>query len=297
MLKSMTGYGKVDVNDEIHHISVEIRAVNSRFCEINIYMPKILNQFELNFRKIVCEKINRGKIDVNIEYKNHKKEEYRVSLNKPLATALKLAIEELEDTIQRQCPWTHSDLLRYNDLLTVEHAEENMEEVGERISLVLKESLEHLMLTRLDEGHNLQLALEKNLENIQKNIEEIKICSANMLNEYKERLEIKLRNSVEQFALGELSEERILSELVIYSDKVDITEELNRLDSHIDLFNKAILDKTVPVKGKRLDFILQEMNREVNTIGSKANNKKIVEYVVALKCEIEKMREQTQNIE
>lgn len=293
LIKSMTGYGKGESADEQYRFKVEMKSVNHRYSDISIRMPRHISYLEEKVKKIMKEKIHRGKVDVyiNLEYIDDSSIEVKVDMT--LAMAYKEALENIKDELGL------SDEVRLNNILNMpEVVKTDKKELDEDLVWnVLKEavdiSVENMVNMRIAEGNELKSDLLDKLQNIEDTVVEIEKRSPTVVKEYKEKLEERINNILDDGIT--LDEEKLSIEVAFFADKSSIDEELVRLSSHIKQF-RSILDEDEPV-GRKLDFLIQELNREVNTIGSKANDTEISKDVVNVKSEIEKIREQVQNIE
>lgn len=302
MISSMTGFGRSQSQQDHKRLTVEVKSVNSRYCDIYIRAPRIFDEFEPLLREEISKKLKRGKIELTLSYQDESGEQQNVQLNRGLALGLKSAIEELGELVENPLYVKTQDLLKFSDLFIIEEKKIQSGKMQAFLLSTLQEALEKLAYHRRKEGAHLSAALMESLAVLHSYIQEIEQFVPQVKEAYFRRLEQKLKESIENYHLQKLPEERLITELVIYSDKTDITEELVRLKNHIKLFEESLWqedkeeNEEVYQAGKRLDFLVQEMNREVNTIGSKANQSQITHGVVQLKCEIEKMREQIQNI-
>lgn len=302
MISSMTGFGRSQSQQDQKRLSIEVKSVNSRYCDIYIRAPRIFDEFEPLLREEISKKLKRGKIELTLSYQDESGEPQNVQLNRGLALGLKTAIEELGELVENPLYVKTQDLLKFSDLFIIEEKKIQSGKMQTFLLSTLQEALEKLAYHRRKEGAHLSAALMESLTVLHSYVQEIEQFVPQVKEAYFRRLEQKLKESIENYHLQKLTEERLMTELVIYSDKTDITEELVRLKNHIKLFEESLWQddkeesEEVYQAGKRLDFLVQEMNREVNTIGSKANQSQITHGVVQLKCEIEKMREQIQNI-
>lgn len=302
MISSMTGFGRSQSQQDQKRLSIEVKSVNSRYCDIYIRAPRIFDEFEPLLREEISKKLKRGKIELTLSYQDESGEPQNVQLNRGLALGLKTAIEELGELVENPLYVKTQDLLKFSDLFIIEEKKIQSGKMQAFLLSTLQEALEKLAYHRRKEGAHLSAALMESLTVLHSYVQEIEQFVPQVKEAYFRRLEQKLKESIENYHLQKLTEERLMTELVIYSDKTDITEELVRLKNHIKLFEESLWQddkeesEEVYQAGKRLDFLVQEMNREVNTIGSKANQSQITHGVVQLKCEIEKMREQIQNI-
>ena len=293
MIRSMTGYGKEFLNTENREYQVEIKSVNHRYLDINIKIPKTLSYLEEDIKKEISKKIKRGKEDVFITFENDSQEGRNIKINKELAKIYinqlkELAYEEkISDNIEV------IDIAKFPDILTIK-IDENDEKIKSEIVKVTKEATEKMVEMKSIEGEKIAQDLLKRIERIEVKIVEISKKSTGLIEEYVVKLEKRIKEILKS---EDIDKSRLAQEVVIYADKCSIEEEITRLKSHIYQFKKLLLDNNNETIGKKLDFIIQEMNRETNTIGSKANNLEITNGVIDIKTELEDIREQVQNIE
>ena len=292
MIKSMTGYGKSTLEINSRKYQVEIKSLNHRYLDISIRMPKQLSYLEETIKQQISSKISRGKIDVFISWENNSIEGRTIKINTELAKAYieelrKLAKEEnLSDNIEV------NDIVKYPDVLIVQENQED-ETIKNEIIEVVNKAVNNLVEMKQNEGIKIAEDLQKRLDYIQEEVNKVKEFSTGLINEYIVKLEERIKELLPNNQ--EIDKNRLMQEIVIYADKCSIEEEVTRLNSHIGQFKEFLKsDETV---GKKLDFIIQEMNRETNTIGSKSNNLNITNGVIDMKTEIENLREQVQNIE
>ena len=288
----MTGYGKSTLEINSRKYQVEIKSLNHRYLDISIRMPKQLSYLEETIKQQISSKISRGKIDVFISWENNSIEGRTIKINTALAKAYieelrKLAEEEnLSDNIEV------NDIARYPDVLIVQENQED-ETIKNEIIEVVNKAVNNLVEMKQNEGIKIAEDLQKRLDYIQEEVNKVKEFSTGLINEYIVKLEERIKELLPNNQ--EIDKNRLMQEIVIYADKCSIEEEVTRLNSHIGQFKEFLKsDETV---GKKLDFIIQEMNRETNTIGSKSNNLNITNGVIDMKTEIENLREQVQNIE
>jgi len=291
MLRSMTGFGHDEIIKNGVKITVEIRTVNHRYCDIYLRMPKQFNVFEDRVRSVIAGEIIRGKVDVSITLDSQKAEINDIILDEGLAASYMTALNQIANLFSIKNDISTSSLSRYPDVLRVERKEMD-EELGGLLEETVRAGLDSLMLMRECEGQRLGESLFANLLDVEKYVSLIALQSPSVVLDYKERLESRIADLVET---QKLDPARLATEIAIFSDKCSVEEELVRLGSHVNQM-KEMLSNGSPI-GKKIDFLVQEMNREVNTIGSKSNNLAITQNVIELKSEIEIMREQIQNIE
>ena len=293
MIKSMTGYGKGNLNVENREYQVEIKSVNHRYLDISIKMPKMLSCFEENIKKQVSEKLKRGKIDIFITFENSSQNGKNVSINKELAKLYISQLKELavEENISSNIEVV--DISKFPDVLSIKTDEED-EKVKEELKQVTNEAINKIIEMKNIEGDRILQDLLNRIEKIQDKVGEISNKSTGLIGEYVVKLEKRIK---EILKTEEVDKSRLAQEVVIYADKCSIEEEITRLKSHIYQFKNLISANGNEAVGKKLDFIIQEMNRETNTIGSKANNLEITNGVIDIKTQLEDVREQIQNIE
>lgn len=289
----MTGFGRGEHKSEMHNFKVEIKAVNHRYNDISIKMPRHIGYLEEDIKKIIKGKINRGKVDVyvNLEYVNESSIEIKVDI--ALAKSYKSALEELSNELDLEDHIRLSNILNISEIIKTERKEVDEDIIWDSLKEALDVALIDIMNMKMTEGEALKLDMGLRLKNIENIVLDIGKRSPVVVEEYKEKLKERIKNLLDQDA--NIDEERIAYEVVFFADKSNIDEEIVRLKSHINQFIN-ILEDMEPI-GRKLDFLIQEMNREINTIGSKANDMLISQNVVEIKSEIEKIREQVQNVE
>lgn len=292
MIRSMTGYGKASLSIDGREYQVEIKSVNHRYLDINIKMPRTLGYLEETIKKEISEKIKRGKIDIFITFENNSQEGQDIKINKELA---KIYINQLKELAQEENISSNIeviDIAKFPDILTIKIEQED-EKIKNEILQVTKDATDKIIEMKNVEGQKIAQDLLTRIEKIENKIEEISKKSTGLIEEYVVKLEKRIK---EILKTEEIDKSRLAQEVVIYADKCSVEEEITRLKSHIYQFKNLIADNNGTI-GKKLDFIIQEMNRETNTIGSKANNLDITNGVIDIKTELEDIREQTQNIE
>lgn len=292
MVKSMTGYGRYESVTDEYKISVEMKAVNHRYLDLNIKMPKKFNYFEAGIRTLLKEYIQRGKVDVFISYEDYTEGRIGLKYNQSLASEYMEAFSAMAEQFGIPNNVTVMDLARCPEVLTMEQEPEDEDEIWKLLSGAVREAAGRFVQTRTAEGENLKKDLLGKLDLMEGLVSEVEERSPQILEEYKNRLEEKVR---ELLAGAAIEENRIAAEVAIFADKICVDEETVRLRSHIQNTRKELVEGGGV--GRKLDFIAQEMNREANTILSKANDLEISNLAIDLKTEIEKIREQIQNIE
>ena len=293
MIRSMTGYGKQNLSVEGREYQIEIKSVNHRYLDINVKIPKAISYLEETIKKEISNKIKRGKIDVFVSFENNSEEGRKIEINKQLA---KLYIEQLKELAQEEKIESNievMDIAKIPDVLTIKVDEENSK-IKDEIKQVTQGAVTRILEMKNIEGEKISQDLLQRIRNIQSKIVEISAKSTGLIEEYVVKLEKRVKELLKN---NEVDKSRLAQEVVIYADKCSIEEEITRLKSHIFQFENLISNNQDGAIGKKLDFIIQEMNRETNTIGSKANNLEITNGVIDIKTEIEDIREQVQNIE
>lgn len=291
MIKSMTGYGKSSSHVNQRNYQVEIKSVNHRYLDVTTRLPKQLSFLEEEIKKKISEVIKRGKVDVIVTFENNSDEGRSIVINQQIA---KLYIEQLkklaeEEQIESNIEVT--EIAKYPDVLNVQMNQED-DILKDELMPVIDEALKLLVEMREREGIKIAEDLKIRIKKIEEKILGISQKSTGLIQEYVVKLEKRIKEILQN---DEIDKSRIAQEVVIYADKCSIEEEITRLHSHIEQFY-TILESEGP-SGKRLDFIIQEMNREINTIGSKSNSVEITNGVIDVKTELENIREQIQNIE
>ena len=292
MLKSMTGFGRCEQVTDQYKISVEMKAVNHRYLDLGIRMPKKFSRFENAVRTFLKEYVKRGKVDLFISFEDYTESELCVRYNQRLAEEYVDCFKKMEEAFGLPNDMTVSALARLPEVLTMEQVPEDEERLWEILSGALKEAAENLVHSREAEGEHLRQDLLEKLNYMEGLVAFIEERAPVILKEYRARLEDKVK---ELLYGSSIDEGRIAAEVVIYADKICVDEETVRLRSHIDSTKRELMQGENV--GRKLDFIAQEMNREANTILSKSSDPAISDQAIALKTEIEKIREQIQNIE
>lgn len=293
MIRSMTGFGRGEHRDELHNLKIEIKAVNHRYNDITVKMPRHISYLEEKVKKIIKEEINRGKIDcyINLEYINQSPTEIKVDIE--LAKSYKLALEELSNELNLKDDIKLNNILNISDIIKTERKELDEDTIWNSLKEALDIALRDIMTMKTAEGESLKEDMTMRLKFIEKIILNIEKRSPVVVEEYRDKLHERIKSLLDKDV--NIDEDRIAYEVVFFADKSNIDEEIVRLKSHISQFMN-ILEESDAI-GRKLDFLIQEMNREINTIGSKANDMMISQDVVEVKAEIEKIREQVQNVE
>lgn len=292
MIKSMTGFGHSERESRDYKISAEIKSVNHRYCDLNIKLPKKFNAYENDIRNIVKKYAARGKIDVYISYENYSEAKTIVKYNSGVAKGYMDAIIKASEEFSIEPSITSSLLVRFPDVISLEDEEIDSDEIFKAIAYVVEEACKNFVESREREGSHLYKDINDKLDYINGIVEEIEKRSPEIIKEYRTKIENKV---AELLGDTKIDESVLATEITIFADKVCVDEETVRLHSHINSMRET-LSKDEPI-GRKLDFISQELNRESNTILSKANDVEVSSKAIDLKTEIEKIREQIQNIE
>lgn len=292
MIKSMTGFGRCEVQEADRKITVEMKSVNHRYLDVNIKMPKKLNFFEAAIRSELKNYIQRGKVDIFISYEDYTEANLCVKYNKELAAEYMNYLNQMAEEFSLDNDVRVSCLSRYPEVLTMEEQTIDEEKLWLLLDKAVKGAAEGFVETRIKEGGHLQEDLIEKLDGMLSHVDFIAERSPQIIAEYKQKLEEKVKDLL---ADPKVDENRILMEVTIFADRVCVDEELVRLKSHIETTKDTLVQGGSI--GRKLDFIAQEMNREANTILSKSNDLEISNRGIELKTEIEKVREQIQNIE
>jgi hypothetical protein len=289
-MKSMTGFGRASSSENGRDVTVEIKSVNSRFLDLSFRLPRTFQAMELKIRQIVKGSISRGKVEVFLSVEDRAERDKKLLVNKVLAERYKTEITELSKSLGLPCSLNAERIFFYPEVFRL--AEEEMEEDEEALIAVVKKAVEEFVYSRSEEGKKLRADLEEKLSEMQGYIAFFKEREPEIRLQYEKRLRRKIEDCLEG---RNIDEGRILEEVAIFSDKVSTDEEITRLDSHVK--RAGVLVKEEEAVGRDLDFLMQEMNRESNTILSKATDLEITNIALKAKNCIEKMREQIQNIE
>ena len=287
----MTGYGRFRLSKDGREMTVEVKSVNHRFLDISSKLPRNLSFLDDSLRKEIAEQLSRGHIDVFVNYSNMRDDAKEVRIDLPLALSYLKTVRELKETADVPGELSVTDFIRLPDVLSIIEAEEDQQAVRELFVSAIRGALTSLVKMRRDEGEHLKKDILDKLNRINQIRESISKRAPEIVKGYQEKLAQRLAKLVD----GQIDESRFITEVAIFADRAAIDEELVRLESHV-LQVRNTVGENNPV-GKKLDFLVQEMNREFNTIGSKAMDAEIAQLVVEAKGEIEKLREQVQNVE
>lgn len=293
MIKSMTGFGRADGVLDNLKITVEIRSVNHKYQELSFKMPKDFFILEEQLRKKVKEYISRGRVDLFLSFDKEERNTQNLQIDWQLISHYIDAVSELNERYNLLEQLSAKDLIRFPNVVNFGYDEIVADQIAEQLLELVDSALQELSQMRLTEGASLYYDLVEKLRNVKDLLGKVEERAPLVVKDYQERLTERIQDLTA--GLAEIDESRVLTEVAFFADKVSIDEEVNRLKSHFSQF-LTIIDETEPV-GRKLDFLIQEINREVNTIGSKANDISLSQYVVEMKSEIEKIREQVQNIE
>lgn len=293
MIKSMTGFGRCELADGERKFTIEMKGANHRYLDVNIRMPKKLNFFETAIRNLLKQSVSRGKVDIFITYEDLSEGQAVLKYNETLAKEYLVCLKQMEESFGLENDIRVSTLSRYPEVLTMEEQALDAEEIWNVLKKAMEGALEQFVETRTMEGENLKKDILSKLDGMQKLVAYIEERSPEIVKEYREKLEEKVKELLED---SQIDDGRIAAEVVIFADKICTDEEVVRLKSHISHMQEVLRSEESGI-GRKLDFIAQEMNREANTILSKANDLEVSNCGIDLKTEIEKVREQIQNIE
>ena len=295
MIKSMTGYGRGEFISESGHLYAEVKSVNSKTCNVLVRLPDVLSSFESQVVTYVKTRIKRGQINISIELnRDELTSSKKVIIDRELVKDYFNQLESLRDELSLTDPINLINLTNLPGVISLEEAKEDIEQIWDTTYQALITAINQCVQTRETEGSAIALDVVEHLESIAQLIERISVRSPMIVEEYRQRLQKKLNDLL--LNLITIEESRLATEVAIMADRCDVSEELARLRSHVSQMQNILRESEEPV-GRQLDFILQEINREANTIASKANDLQISSDCIQLKYEIEKVREQVQNIE
>ena len=292
MIKSMTGFGRCEIMENDRKFTVELKSVNHRYLDVNIKMPKKFGFFESSIRTLLKEYIQRGKVDVFVSYEDYTEENFALKYNEDVAASYLKYLNQMAETFGLEKDIRVSTLSRYPEVFTMEEQSIDEKELWAILEKALRGACSQFVDSRIDEGERLAADLKEKLNTMLSYVDFIEGRSPVILSEYKKRLTEKVRELLED---RQMDESRILTEVTIFADKICVDEETVRLRSHVESTRSA-LEEGGSI-GRKLDFIAQEMNREANTILSKTTDLEISDVGINLKTDIEKVREQIQNIE
>ena len=293
MIRSMTGFGHGEVsNDKNQKVTVEMKSVNHRYCDISLKLPKKLAMFEANIRNIMKEYASRGKIDIYVSYEDLSETAVSLHYNQAMAAEYMQVFKKMQEDFGIETKITAEALAKYPEVVTLEEVQQDEEVWWELLEAALRQAAEKFVETRTIEGANLKKDLLGKLAQMAADVAFIERRSPQIIAEYRAKLEEKVKEFLEDSAI---EENRIAAEVTLYADKIAVDEEIVRLQSHISSMTDVLeSDESI---GRKLDFMAQEMNREANTILSKSSDVDLADHAIELKTNVEKVREQIQNIE
>ena len=292
MIASMTGYGRGEATVGGYESVVEIKSVNSRYCEISLRSPKSLNEREGDINRIIKEAFSRGRISAFVTVTDPTPESVPYRVNPAAVRSYRTLLDEIRREAGIEEPVRLEHIIKYTDVLEADHVEENLDAIWQATEQALQAACKGMQTMRLQEGAALRSELEERLAGIETKLREVERLSPIRVTSSAERMRERLTELIEE---GRIDRERIEFEMAMLADKLDVREECVRLDSHLVQFREAIASGE-PV-GRKLNFLSQEMNREINTIGSKSNDADMAHLVVGMKEELEKIKEQVENVE
>ena len=293
MIRSMTGFGHGEVsNDKNQKVTVEMKSVNHRYCDISLKLPKKLAMFEANIRNIMKEYASRGKIDIYVSYEDLSETAVSLHYNQAMAEEYMQVFKKMQEDFNIETKITAEALAKYPEVVTIEEVQQDEEVWWELLEAALRQAAEKFVETRTIEGANLKRDLLGKLDQVAADVAFIEERSPQIIAEYRSKLEEKVKEFLED---STIEENRIAAEVTLYADKIAVDEEIVRLQSHISSMTDVLeSDESI---GRKLDFMAQEMNREANTILSKSSDVDLADHAIELKTNVEKVREQIQNIE
>lgn len=293
MIRSMTGFGHGEVsNDKNQKVTVEMKSVNHRYCDISLKLPKKLAMFEANIRNIMKEYASRGKIDIYVSYEDLSETAVSLHYNQAMAEEYMQVFKKMQKDFNIETRITAEALAKYPEVVTIEEVQQDEEVWWELLEAALRQAAEKFVETRTIEGANLKRDLLGKLDQMAADVTFIEERSPQIIAEYRSKLEEKVKEFLED---STIEENRIAAEVTLYADKIAVDEEIVRLQSHISSMTDVLeSDESI---GRKLDFMAQEMNREANTILSKSSDVDLADHAIELKTNVEKVREQIQNIE
>ena len=293
MIRIMTGFGHGEVsNDKNQKVTVEMKSVNHRYCDISLKLPKKLAMFEANIRNIMKEYASRGKIDIYVSYEDLSETAVSLHYNQAMAEEYMQVFKKMQEDFNIETKITAEALAKYPEVVTIEEVQQDEEVWWELLEAALRQAAEKFVETRTIEGANLKRDLLGKLDQMAADVTFIEERSPQIIAEYRSKLEEKVKEFLED---STIEENRIAAEVTLYADKIAVDEEIVRLQSHISSMTDVLeSDESI---GRKLDFMAQEMNREANTILSKSSDVDLADHAIELKTNVEKVREQIQNIE
>lgn len=292
MVRSMTGFGRCKMPIDGMIVTVEVKSVNSRYTDITVKCPRLYSAFEERLKQMCCEYLTRGKVEIYLSVELPQGEKVNLAVNRDYLESYLALLSDIKQQYQPAGEITLSMIAARGDIFVVSKPEDDTEAVWQAVEKVARKAFEGFVDMRLREGERMKQDILSHLDVIEQRRGVIASRASDAVKESNERMRSRIKDLLDGAAVDEA---RLLTECAVFADKADVSEELARLDSHIKQFRRA-LDRDDQV-GRKLDFMIQEMNREVNTTGSKSTDQTIVSAVIDLKCELEKVREQIQNLE
>lgn len=291
-MKSMTGYGSYESQSDNYHLKIDMKSVNNRYCDIFIKLPALLFSYEDKIKRFIKKDVKRGKVEVFIKLNKLSKDDNSFDVDLPLAKNYYNASRDISNYLGLNNDLSIKDIITMPGVLVESEDNEVSKELEDLLFTTLTKTLESFITSRLSEGQAIKEDFKTKLSSIKDIVAKVEELSPISLKENEEKLKNKLNNYLDE---SEIDRQRIATECFLLVDKLSIDEEITRLKIHLDRFNHIMnLEESI---GRKLDFLLQEINREINTIGSKSNNIDILNIVVLVKSEVERIREQVQNIE
>lgn len=291
-MKSMTGYGRAKLEKNNRIYKIEIKSVNHKYSDITIKIPRSLSYLEDDIKKQIASNISRGKIDVFVSFENYSQADKKITINEELAKQYIQKFKKLAEENELSSNISITEITKLPDVVTLKETDDDEEIIKDELLECTKEAINNFIEMRLQEGNKIKEDLKKRIDKVETMVNKISGYSTGLIEEYVVKLEERVK---ELLKTDIVDKSRLAMEVVLYADKCSVEEELTRLKSHIVQFNN-FLEVAEPI-GKKMDFLLQEMNRETNTIGSKSGSLEITNLVVNIKTELEDIREQIQNIE
>ncbi|RIV15714.1 YicC/YloC family endoribonuclease [Priestia flexa] len=291
MIRSMTGFGRGRADNDVQAVTVEMKSVNHRFCEITVRMPRQLMEIEDKIKKIIQTYIKRGRVEVFVTISGEGLAKKTLQTDWELLGEYMKAFQEISERHQLSKSVEIQDILHMPDVMTTSEEEVDQTSIHQLVFTAVEQAVGQLLTMREKEGQELYQDLVQHLTNIQQLRDEVESLAPTVSEQNEDRLRKRLTDYLE----GTIDEQRVLAEVAIFAEKADVNEELTRIHSHLTQFFQTI--DTTDVIGRKLDFLVQELNREMNTIGAKANNGKIAQCVIDMKTQLERLKEQVQNIE
>ncbi|MGB9698305.1 MAG: YicC/YloC family endoribonuclease [Thermodesulfobacteriota bacterium] len=292
MIKSMTGYGRAEWKDEDKQVEVEIKSFNHRYCDVQVHLPRRLNSFEGQVRQLVKQRVSRGRIEVFVQIDDAALAEQKLEVDLELAKDYLLGLRTLQEKLGIPGEINLEIFINFREIFTRKEVEADLEKEWAILQATIEEALTSLDRMRQEEGTILAQDFQQRLQTVAEFVRQIEERVPLALKNYQQRL----RQKVQEFCPGaEVDEARLAQEIAYLAERSDISEELVRMKSHLHQF-REMLERAEPM-GRKLEFILQEINREANTIAAKASDAETAQLVVEIKSELEKMREQVQNVE